>query len=282
METKSAIALGVSRLNAAGIISAESEAVQLLGFLTGRGMGEIRADAITGREIPAEILERFEELLARREKREPLQHILGEAPFRELTLHVGPGVFVPRPETESLVEQAAKLIQRPDSLVIDFGAGSGAISISLALMFPHSTVIPVEISADAHPWLQKNLQKYLGESASFVKGDMADALSELAGQVDLIVSNPPYIPDWAVPEDDEVRLYDPELALYGGEDGLREVRILAGRAVELLKSGGRIIIEHAATQGEGVAEVFALAGLIGVHTHLDLVGRPRITQGTKP
>ena len=224
----------------------------------------------------------YSDLLARRAEREPLQHLTGVAYFRHVELAVGPGVFVPRPETELLAGWAidrATAIDTP--VVVDLCTGSGAIAKSIADEVPGAEVHAVELSEDAYPWAVRNLT---GTGVDLRQGDMADEFAELDGTVDVLVCNPPYIPleAWESVAA-EARDHDPDLALFSGQDGLDAIRILERRAAELLRPGGVVGFEHADEQGPnadngGAPAVFAATGRWqDVRDHLDLAGRPRFT-----
>jgi release factor glutamine methyltransferase len=247
---------------------------------------------------PADAM-RFEALLVRRAARVPLQHLLGEAAFRHLTLEVGRGVFVPRPETEGVVELAIRALSADseERLAVDLCTGSGAIALSLATEVPHSIVHGVEIEEAAHGWAEKNVVAYadalaaVGSQVVLHRGDATtahlDSLASLVGRVDVVVTNPPYIPDDAVPRDPEVREYDPPRALYGGHDGLDVVRALVGSAAALLRPGGVLVVEHGDAQGEaagvdGVPHVVREHGAFdAVVDHVDLGGRDRATTAVR-
>lgn len=226
---------------------------------------------------------RFAELLGQRADRVPLQHLTGRAPFRFLELAVGPGVFVPRPETERLAGWA---IERLDGLavpvVVDLGAGSGALALSIAHERPVARVTAVERDPGAIEWTRHNAaaRAAAGDTpVEVVAGDMTDPalLPELDGTVDLVVSNPPYVPDGArVPR--EVADHDPPLALWGGPDGLDVVRGMLVTAERLLRPGGWLGIEHADQQGGSLlALVRGYGGFTDAEDHPDLAGRPRFT-----
>ena len=242
--------------------------------------------ALMGERLtPAQVAE-YEALFARRARREPLQHITGSAHFSRLELAVGPGVFVPRPETELLVEEALKVLNaRADSAtggqrIVDLCTGSGAIAAAVKSELPNAQVFAVELSEDAIPYARKNLEP-LG--VHLVQGDALTALSELAGRFDAVLSNPPYIPPANVPADPEAALHDPDMALYGGgEDGMQMPSAIAARAFELLAPGGLFIMEHDDTQEEAVAELLASIGFEGYYPVRDLNNRPRHSVGYKP
>ncbi len=259
------------------------DAELLLAWATDTSRGAVQARAMTGGAIAPEHVERFRHAVARRATREPLQHITGEAHFRALTLAVGPGVFVPRPETEGVVQfgiDALRAVAVPAPVAVDLGSGSGAIAIAMDTEVPNAVVYAVERSTEALPWTRRNVAAH-GGTVRLVEGDLADALPELDGTVSVVVSNPPYVPDDAVPIDPEVRDHDPAMALYGGPDGLDAVRALADTAWRLLVPGGVLVIEHAEPQGAGVREVLTRRGFRSPETHVDLTGRDRTTTATR-
>lgn len=248
--------------------------------------------ALMGERLTPDQVAEYEALVARRACREPLQHITGSAPFYRLELSVGPGVFVPRPETELLVEEALKVLNaRAKSAsgtesvtgalrIVDLCTGSGAIAAAIKSELPNAQVFAVELSEDAIPYTRKNLEP-LG--VHLVQGDALTALPELAGTFDAVLSNPPYIPPANVPADPEAALHDPDMALYGGgEDGMQMPSAIAARAFELLAPGGLFIMEHDDTQEEAVAELLARIGFEGCYPVRDLNNRPRHSVGYKP
>ena len=240
--------------------------------------------ALMGERLtPAQVAE-YEALIARRASREPLQHITGRAPFYRLELSVGPGVFVPRPETELLVEEALGVLRLTEKTnaprVVDLCTGSGAIAAAVKSELPNAQVFAVELSEEAIPYARKNLEP-LG--VHLVQGDALTALTELAGTIDAVLSNPPYIPPANVPADPEAALHDPDMALYGGgEDGMQMPTAIAARAYELLAPGGFFMMEHDDTQEEAVAELLARVGFERCYPVRDLNGRPRHSAGYKP
>ncbi|MBB3085944.1 release factor glutamine methyltransferase [Geodermatophilus sabuli] len=242
-----------------------------------------RTRLLTLDEVGDEAAARFAALLDLRTGRVPLQHLTGRAPFRHLELAVGPGVFVPRPETELLVEWALeRLAGRPAPVVVDLGAGSGAIALSIAHEHPGGRVLAVERDAGAIEWTRHNAASRAAAGdrpVEVLAGDMTSPrlLTELDGAVDLVVSNPPYVPDGArVPR--EVADHDPPLALWGGPDGLDVVRGLLRTAARLLRPGGHLGIEHADQQGSALPTlVRGHGGFDDVADHPDLAGRPRFT-----
>lgn len=216
------------------------------------------------------------ESLEQRVRRIPLQHITGTAAFRDFELEVGPGVFIPRPETEMVAQLGIDFLGSVPgkALAIDIGAGSGAIAISLARSSSKPRVIAVEASEDAAPYTRKNIKK-LAPGVELRVGLFQDQVLDLAGQVDLVISNPPYIPIDAIPIDEEVRDHDPDLALYGGTDGLDVIRDIVELAPILLRSGGKLILEHADGQSDAVCELLLAQGFTSVQAHSDLTQRLR-------
>lgn len=242
-----------------------------------------RTRLVTLGAVPGEAAARFAALLDLRADRVPLQHLTGRAAFRHLELAVGPGVFVPRPETELLagwvLEQVAGIAE---PVVVDLGTGSGALALSIAQEHPPARVTAVERDPGAIEWTRHNAAARAAAGDTPVRvlaGDMTDPalLGDLDGVVDVVVSNPPYVPDGARVSR-EVADHDPPLALWGGPDGLDVVRGLLRTALRLLKPGGALGIEHADQQGESLpALIRATGGWVEVTDHRDLAGRPRFT-----
>jgi release factor glutamine methyltransferase len=268
----------------AGVASPEADADLLLGHVLGRSRGEVQAKAIAGAELRVDQLNELEAMLTRRVAREPLQHITGVAHFRSLSLAVGPGVFVPRPETEQVVEyaiDALRAVPGPAPIAVDLGTGSGAIAFAMATEVPHAAVYAVEVSPDAFAWTTKNRELTGATNATLLLADLGDAFGELDGTVDVVISNPPYIPADAIPRDLEVRLHDPAVALYGGVDGLDIVHRVSRTATRLLHAGGTLVLEHGELQGPAIAELLRADGWTAVATHRDLLGRDRATTALK-
>jgi release factor glutamine methyltransferase len=246
-------------------------------------LGLSRVALITLGDVDDDAARRFTALVEQRADRVPLQHLTGRAPFRHLELAVGPGVFVPRPETELLagwvLEQVAGI---PSPVVVDLGAGSGALALSVAHEHPGARVTAVERDSGAIEWTRHNAAARAAAGDARVEvlaGDMTDPrlLTALDGTVDVVVSNPPYVPDGAVVPR-EVADHDPPLAPWGGPDGLDVVRGLRVTAARLLKPGGALGIEHADQQGAALpALVRSAGGWTDVADHRDLAGRPRYT-----
>jgi release factor glutamine methyltransferase len=278
-----ALELATDKFSAAGILSPSVDAELLGCFVLEVERSELTLLAIDNQSFPENRLPEFLEAVRRRVKREPLQHITGLAPFRHLELEVGPGVFIPRPETEQLVELAIEKIQKVNSpLIVDLCSGSGAIAISLSTELDSSTVYAVELSSDAFEFLMRNFQKYGLDAKTLRNENLTTALDELQGKVDLVVSNPPYIPNSAVPIDLEVKLHDPSIALYGGEDGLDIIRLISTRALYLLRPGGHLVLEHANTQAPAIGELLLTQGWQDVVSASDLTGKDRMISAVRP
>ncbi len=271
------------RLAEAGVADPVVDAELLAGHVLGARRGEVQAAIVRGDAMAPEAADALAALVDRRSAREPLQHITGTAPFRHLELAVGPGVFVPRPETETVVQFAIDALlnsPEPEPIGIDLGTGSGAIALAMATEVPHARVYATELSADAFPWAQRNTAGVA--NLTLVNEDLAHAFGELEGTASVVISNPPYVPDAAIPRDPEVRLFDPAMALYGGEDGLDVVRVLSVRALELLRQGGLLVIEHGELQGEEIRSILAEDGWRATATHRDLTLRDRATTAVRP
>ena len=279
------IALAAARLAESGVESPRAEAELIAAHVHGVKRTELHRVADTDFDA------RYWESVGRRAAREPLQHITGCAYFRYLELEVGPGVFVPRPETEVMTGWAIDRLREMDvaePVVVDLGTGSGAIALAIAQEVPRARVHAVEADPLARPWTERNIER-LAAAAPYTKdrvtlhgGDFADRLHELDGQVDLVVSNPPYIPLGAgVPP--EVGEYDPPAALWGGADGLDAIRVVERVARRLLRPGGLVAVEHGAPQGAAVYWVFPEeAGWRDTRNHKDLTRRDRFVTATWP
>ena len=274
MSTKGVVAEATGRLREAGVPSPDFDAAELLAFVTGSNRLHL------AQPTPDQKL-RYDELIARRAAREPLQHLTGTAAFRYRELVVGPGVFVPRPETEVMVGWILDRIANVSNpLVVDLCTGSGAIAGAIATERPDSTVHAVELSSEAVTYARRNLA---GTGAILHEGDIDGCLPELDGTVDAVISNPPYIPLTAWESvTAEVRDHDPALALWSGDDGLDEIKVVAATAGRLLKPGGWFACEHADVQGESAPAVFAATGLFTeVRDNKDLAGRNRFATGRR-
>ncbi|WP_446211168.1 peptide chain release factor N(5)-glutamine methyltransferase [Micromonospora sp. IBSANI012] len=264
-------------LTAAGVESARAEAELLAAYVLDVPRGRLAlADGFTAAQR-----ERFEALVARRADREPLQHLTGRAGFRHLELAVGPGVFVPRPETELLAGWGIEVARtRPAPLVVDLCSGSGAIALAVAQEVPAARVVAVERSPAALEWLRRNAAERAAAGdrpIEVVAADVTDPelLAALVGEVDVLLCNPPYVPR-AVAVPPEVAGHDPDEAVFGGTDGLSVIRPVLARAGDLLCPGGGLGVEHDDTHGAAVPALLAGDGrYVDVAEHRDLAGRSR-------
>jgi release factor glutamine methyltransferase len=282
---QTALTSAVSQLTLAGVPNPRVDAELLIGHVLELNRGQVQSKAVTGAAISQSDDTLIAELVARRAAREPLQHITGRAPFRSLNLAVGPGVFVPRPETEQVVQFAIDALRATASdqpIGVDLGTGSGAIALAMATEVPHARVYGVEVSPLAFVWTKQNFRESGAANATPIFTDLAVALPELNGTVSVVISNPPYIPRAAIPRDPEVRLFDPEIALYGGDDGLDVVHQVSATALRLLHSGGTLVMEHGELQAAEIAALLRADGWLAVASHPDLLGRDRATTALRP
>lgn len=267
---REAIVAATATLARAGIDSARNDAELLAAHLAGTDRGRL---ALLDAPDP-EFFDRFDQAVSERARRTPLQHITGTAPFGPVLLHVGPGVFTPRPETEALLEWALAQSLPHDAVILDLCTGSGALAIALASQRPGARVIAVDDDAVALDYAERNAAN---TTVRLVHGDATDAelLPELAGSVDLVVANPPYIPAGAALEPEVVQ-HDPAHALFGGADGMAVIAPLVLCAAGWLKPGGLLAVEHDDTTSEATVRIIREAGGFGdVTAHRDLTGRPR-------
>jgi release factor glutamine methyltransferase len=266
------LASATARLRRAGVATPRVDAELLLAFV----LGMERRRLLLVDTVGGDAEDRFAELVSARSRRVPLQHLTGLAPFRHAQLRVGPGVFVPRPETELLVDRALPQLrscERP--VVVDLCAGSGALAVAVAQEVPPARVIAVECAPAALTWLRANAEP---AGVEVVVGDVADPqlLSGLRGGVDAVLSNPPYVPG-GIEVDPEVRA-DPPEAVFAGPDGLDVIPSVLLRAAELLRAGGIAVVEHDDTHGLAVPALFrADRRWAEVSDHRDLTGRSRYT-----
>jgi len=275
----SALREATRRLAAAGVPSPRHDAEALAAHVLGTDRASVALAAARGDEVdpgPA-----FAELVDERARRVPLQHLVGTAAFRDLVLDVGPGVFVPRPETEVVaqpaVDEAAALLaagRRP--VVVDLCTGSAALALAVATEVPGADVHAVELSDQAHAWAARNVARW-APGVDLRLGDAATSFADLDGLADVVVSNPPYVPPGSVPVDPEVRDHDPQVALYGGgPDGLHVPRRVVTAAARLLRPGGLLVVEHADVQQAALLAVLSASGnWCQPAGHADLTGRPR-------
>ena len=260
MTIREALKAAQTRLEKAGVPNADFDAREMLAHVLGENALMMRMQA--GRDLPQDQLAVYEAMTARREMREPMQYILGSAGFMGLCFHVEPGVLCPRPDTEILCEEAIRRI-RPGDQVLDIGTGSGALAISIAHHVPGCSVTAVDVSDTALAVAAGNA-KANGADVQFVK---SDCFAALAGRMfDVIVSNPPYISSAEMAELMPEVMQEPELALFGGEDGLDFYRRICREAPAYLKKGGCLLFEIgwlqkddvSALLRESVGEPFAL------------------------
>jgi len=272
---------GKDQLSAAGFPEVDAE--HLLAHVLGISRMDLHnpltvENAITAIGDIAVIEETFWKLLDRRCAHEPLQYLTGVAYFRYLELQVGPGVLVPRPESELLVEAVLKNIETREGAVsvVDLGAGSGALTLAIATEAPSTHLIAVEKDSAAVEWLRKNVSR-IDEKVRILEMDVEDALDGV--KCDVVIANPPYIPDGQeLPKD--VADHEPAIALFGGPDGMDIPRRFINAAARLLKSGGFLAIEHHEGQQVEIAAAMVHA-FDDIQSHNDLVGRPRFTTGVR-
>ncbi|WP_291279370.1 peptide chain release factor N(5)-glutamine methyltransferase [Galactobacter sp.] len=286
-DLRAALRAATAALRAAHIESARNDAEVLAAHLLDVDRGRLAVMALMGEDVPAG----YAELVAARAQRVPLQHLTGSAPFRQLELQVGPGVFVPRPETELVAGAAIDAaravlgagVERP--LVVDLCTGSGAIAAAVATELPQAEVVAVELSDNALIWAARNLEATgveLLHGDARVVGNPGEVGEGLQTNVDVLISNPPYIPGTRHHADPEVGNHDPVEALYGGgADGMDLPAALIRQAALLLKPGGTLVMEHDETQGEAMRQATGTAQWSDVVVHQDLTGRDRFTTAVR-
>ena len=281
MEIKALLRVAKSQLTESGIneVDAEHLLAHVLGLTRMDLHNSVLVDSTIATISDIDVIEaQFFDLLDRRLNHEPLQYLTGVAPFRYLEIQVGPGVLVPRPESELLVEAVLQHIANlpaPVS-VIDLGAGSGALSLAIATEAPTARVIAVEKSPEAIFWLKKNVS-VIAENVRVVEGDVADVLPGV--KCDVVIANPPYIPDdQNLPRD--VAGFEPHIALFGGPTGMELPRLFITAAARLLKNSGVLVIEHTEAQAIAIAGELAV-DFEDIAVHDDLVGRPRWTSAVR-
>ncbi|MDQ1289908.1 MAG: release factor glutamine methyltransferase [Actinomycetota bacterium] len=283
------------RLRDAGVASPRADAERLAAHVLRSGPGEVAAAVVLGRILDDAEAARYEELVAHRAARVPLQHLTGRAPFRTIELEVGPGVFVPRPETETVAGLAIDAVLAAGAAraggdgagagatVVDLCSGSGAIALAVAVEVPASRVVAVEREPHARAWAERNIARLAPGRVELLAGDVtadpsADGgpLAAHRASVDVVVANPPYIPDGSRPVDPEVAGHDPAAALYGGgPDGLAVPRAVVVLAARLLRPGGVLVMEHGDAQGRACRALAAPPVWTGARTRADLTGRDR-------
>lgn len=267
---RSAIDAAAAVLAGAGIDSARTDAELIAAHLAGTQRGRL-----TFIDPPeSDFFDRLDEAVAQRSRRIPLQHIIGIAAFGPLSLNVGPGVFIPRPETEAMLEWASAQTLPHQPVIVDLCTGSGALALALAAHWPDARVLGIDDDPAALDYARRNVAS---TKVELLQGDVHDSglLAELACAVDLVVSNPPYIPLGAELEP-EVAEHDPHHALFGGADGMEVIAPIVDRAAACLKPGGLLAIEHDDTTSEQTLVMITEAGVFAdVTPHRDLTGRPR-------
>ena len=278
---KDVLAQAIEELSATDSPTAVGDAEIILAHVLETTRVEVQAGAVDDAVLDDEQYARVLDFIDRRKKHEPLQHLTGKSLFRNLELAVGPGVFVPRRETEYVTQLAIDALRAapsPSPIAVDLGTGAGAIALSMATEVPNSTVYGVEVFPDAFEWTRRNFETIAPDNSHAVLGDMADALQELDGTVDVVAGNPPFQPDGVESVTPEVRLYDPPGAVFGGgADGLDLVRALSQRALLLLHPGGTLAFEHGISQSAPIAALLEKDGWSDVISHTDPRGRKRVT-----
>jgi len=280
---RAAIMFATATLEVAGVPSPGVDAEELAAHQLGVSRTRLGMTPL----VESDWVTRYQALVAKRAERIPLQYLLGSVQFGRAQLAIGPGVFIPRPETESLLVWALAAIKDVTSpVVVDLCAGSAAIALGVSAARPDARVIAVERSPAALAWARRNIVKHIDAGGARVElrgGDVADQrlLADLDGTADLVTANPPYVPD-GTPVEPEVAKFDPPEAVFGGRDGLAVIKPLVSIAAGLLKVGGVLAIEHDDTHGESVPALLrARRVLTDVADHDDLTGRPRFVTATR-
>jgi release factor glutamine methyltransferase len=269
-----AIDSAAAQLAEAGIDSARYDAEELAAHLVGTERGRL-----TLLESPGdEFFGRYRDIVTARSRRVPLQHLTGTAAFGPVLLHVGPGVFIPRPETEAILEWAIAQPLAPRPVIADLCTGSGALAVALAHHWPAARVIGIDDSASALDYARRNVA---GTAVELVRADVTEPVSkpgllpELDGRVDLVVANPPYVPD-NIALEPEVAQHDPPHAVFGGADGMTVIAAVIGLARRWLRPGGLFAVEHHDTTSSQTVELLQTTGLFeDIEARQDLAGRPR-------
>ena len=265
-----------AELAEAGVGSPRADAEALAAYAAGTSWGRL---SVLG-EVDDDFCGRYAELVSARVRRIPLQHILGSAALGPVTVSVGPGVFIPRPETEGLLEWASAQRLPPRPVLVDLCTGTGALALALSKLWPDARIIAIDDSDEALDYAYRNVA---GSPIELVRADVTKStqLPELDGQVDLLVANPPYIPDGAALEP-EVAQHDPPHALFGGPDGMVVINAIVELAGRWLKPSGRCAVEHDDTTSAATVEAFTTAHrFVDVTANQDLAGRPRFVTATR-
>jgi release factor glutamine methyltransferase len=269
-QLREAIDRAAAALAQAGVPSPRADAEQLAAHAAGTSRWRL----LMLDTVDDEFLRRYRELVAARARRVPLQHLIGTAAFGPITVNVGPGVFVPRPETESLLEWAMTQTLPAAPLIVDVCTGSGALAVALANHRPDARVVAVDSSDAALEYASRNAR---GRAVEICRGDVTDGelLPELDGQVHLLVANPPYLPEGAQLEP-EVAEHDPRQALFGGQDGMDIIAAIVRLAGRWLRPAGLVAVEHDDTASTATMQLFSAAGVFDdITPRKDLTGRPR-------
>ncbi len=274
LSLRRAIDDAAAALAEAGIDSARWDAEQLAAHLAGTDRGRLALLDSPGEDF----LERYRDVVAARSQRVPLQHLLGTAAFGPVTLQVGPGVFIPRPETEAMLEWATAQQLPPQPVIVDLCTGSGALAVALAHHRPAARIVAIDNSDAALEYARRNAR---GRAIELLRADVTELaddpglLAELNGRVDMVVANPPYVPDDSV-LDPEVTQHDPPQAVFGGPDGLAVIAPVVRLAGRLLRPGAVVGVEHDDTTSAATVELFHRTGVFDdVQARQDLTGRPR-------
>ena len=271
-----AIDSAAAQLAEAGIDSSRYDAEELAAHLVGTERGRL-----TLLEPPGpEFFGRYRDIVAARSRRVPLQHLTGTAAFGPVVLHVGPGVFIPRPETEAMLAWATAQQLAPRSVIVDLCTGSGALAVALAQHRPAARVIGVDDSEAALEFARRNAE---GIAVELVHADVTepDLLPELDRRVDLVVANPPYVPD-DIALEPEVAQHDPPHAVFGGVDGMAVIAAVVRLAERWLRPGGLFAVEHDDTTSSQTVELVKSTGLFEhIEARQDLAGRPRFVTARK-
>jgi release factor glutamine methyltransferase len=282
MKVQQVLRESTAALDKAGISSPRSNAVWLICHV----YGLVPTELFTVDDLPDREAATLQNLIAERAQGIPLQHLIGRAPFRHLDLEVGPGVFIPRPETELIIELAAQQLATAE-LVVDLCSGSGAIALAVANEYPHARVIAVELSATAGEWLTRNAHSRAASGDTPIEVIVADVrdpglLANLAGTVDVVLSNPPYVPERIRDDLDPEIAHDPDVAIFAGDNGLGLMPDLIATATRLLRPGGFLAVEHDDTHSQAVPKLVKASGnWLSVADHTDLAGRPRFATAVR-
>jgi release factor glutamine methyltransferase len=261
----------------AGVASARVDAELLAAHVVGVERGRLMLHPL----VDPSVVEAYRQLVVRRAGREPLQHLLGKAVLGPVAVAVGPGVFTPRPETELLLEWGLRAIARVAApVVVDLCTGSGALALAVAASRPDAVVHALDADPGALSWAGRNVEDHVAAGGTPVllhAADVrwADPLPDLESRVDLVLCNPPYVPD-GTPLPPEVTRFDPPGAVYGGPDGLEIIRAVIATSAALLRYGGGLAIEHDDSHADLVPALLRRRKVLtGVEAHRDLAGRPR-------